>query len=193
MKKPKPIVLDSAFQKKLKKLLPKEMEDSISFLYEIATKDQKTGVYNNNFFNTIFDMELEKTSRGDTNLCLMMIDIDSFRQINEIHGHIKADELLYKFAQTLQKKIRKSDIFARFGGDEFVLLLPKTTLLQAKKLSKRLQIAIQENKVLQKYNVHFSGGLTKFKKGETKSSFFKRTNKALKKAKKEGKNQFKTE
>lgn len=186
-------VLDSTFQKKLKKLLPKEMEDPISFLYEIATKDQKTQIYNYNFFNTVFDIELEKTNRGETNLCLIMMDLDSFKQINEENGHIKGDEILYEFAQTLQKEIRKSDILARFGGDEFVLLLPKTTISQAKKLSKRLQRAIQQSKFLQKYNVNFSGGLANFKKGDTKNSFLKRANKLLRKAKEEGKNLFKTQ
>ena len=100
----------------------------ISWLYELATRDEKTGLYNNKFFESILGMEMEKAQRGYGELCLFIIDIDFFKKINDKYGHIKADELLKRLALVLKKQLRKSDIAARCGGEEFFILLPETNL-----------------------------------------------------------------
>lgn len=85
--------LDPRFRKRFTKLMSM-MENSISMLYEAATHDEKTGLYNNKFFETIFEMEIEKAKRGKQKLCLILIDINFFKKINDSYGHIKADKLL---------------------------------------------------------------------------------------------------
>lgn len=125
--------LDPKFRKRFTELMSM-MEESISLLYDAAIHDEKTGLYNNKFFETILDAEIEKARRGQQKLSLFMIDLDFFKKINDTYGHIKADELIARFAKILQKQIRKSDIAARFGGDEFVVLLPETNLAKAKNL-----------------------------------------------------------
>jgi len=181
--------LDPEFKKKFIELMS-IMEDSISHLYDAATHDEKTGLYNNKFFETILDMEIEKVKRGQQKLSLFIIDIDFFKKINDVHGHIKADELLLRLAELLKKQARKSDVVARFGGEEFFILLPETNLERAKKLGTRLKKAIHSDKILKKYKITVSGGVTEFKKKDSKNKLKKRVDKALYQAKKSGRDKF---
>ena len=72
-------------------------------LYDAAIHDEKTGLYNNKFFETVFEMEAEKAKRGQQKLSMIMTDIDHFKQINDTLGHIKADELLKRLADVIRK------------------------------------------------------------------------------------------
>jgi len=181
--------LDPRFKKQIKDLL-ENMHESISLLYEAATHDEKTGLYNNKFFETMLDMEIEKAKRKQQKLSLMLIDIDFFKKINDTYGHIKADDLLERLAKVIQKQIRKSDIAARFGGEEFIILLPETSLDKAKKLASRLKTAIHKDNVLKKHKLTISGGITQFKLKDTKKRLKQRVDKALYQAKKQGRDRF---
>jgi len=183
--------LDPKFRKKFKELMSM-MDESVSLLYEVATHDEKTGLYNNKFLENMLDMEIEKAKRKQEKLSIFMIDIDFFKKINDTYGHMKADELLARLAKLLMKQIRKSDIAARFGGEEFFVLLPETDLNKTKKLTKRLRTAIKSDSMLKKYNLTVSGGITQYKKGDTKKKLKKRVDKALYKAKKTGRDKFVT-
>jgi len=168
----------------------KEMNESISLLFDLATRDEKTGLYNYKFFQTELEMEIEKAKRGKQKLSLVITDIDFFKKINDKYGHIKADELLFKLAKIIKKSIRKSDIAARFGGEEFILLLPETSSNKAKKLCVRLRNAIHKDKILKKHNLTVSGGIAEFKKTDNKKTFKLRVDKALYKAKNSGRDRF---
>jgi len=182
--------LDPRFRKKIEDLFA-SMNESVSMLYEVATHDEKTGLYNNKFFETLLDMEIEKAKRGHQNLSLIMIDIDFFKKINDKYGHIKADELLKKLAEVIMGDIRKSDIAARFGGEEFVILLPETDLEKAKTFSLKLRRLIHADKTLKKYKVTVSGGVTQFRKDkDNKKKFKERADKALYDAKHKGRDIF---
>jgi len=181
--------LDPRFRKRFTELMSM-MDESISMLYEVATHDEKTGLYNNKFFENMLSMEIEKAKRGQEKLSLFIIDIDFFKKINDTYGHMKADQLLARLAQVLMKQIRKSDIAARFGGEEFFVLLPETNLEKAKKLTARLRRAIKSDNMLKKHKVAVSGGITQFKKGDTKKKLKERVDKALYKAKRTGRDKF---
>ena len=181
--------LDPRFRKKIEELFT-SMNESVSMLYEVATHDEKTGLYNNKFFETILEMEIEKAKRGQQKLSIIMTDIDFFKKINDTHGHIKADELLKKLADVIKKQVRKSDILARFGGEEFVLLLPETNLKKAERFAARLKTAIHSDKTLKRYKVTLSGGLTQYKEDDTKKKFQERVDKALYQAKEAGRDRF---
>ena len=183
-------VLSPDFEKKLRKMLPEDMKEALSILYEIAIKDEKTGIYNNLFFNSILDIEMDKAKREKTDLSLVMLDIDFFKKINDKYGYIKADEILFQLGKILEKETRKSDIVARFGGDEFLLLLPKTDGEKTKILLERIRNTLEKDKRLKKYNVKLSGGITLFKPEDTKKTFLKRANMGLQKSKKRGRDQF---
>ena len=181
--------LDPKFREKIEELFG-TMKESISLLYEAAIRDEKTGLYNSKFFETILDMEIEKVKRRQQKLSLFMIDIDYFKKINDKYGHLKADKLLVRLAEVLTKQFRKSDIISRFGGEEFFILLPETDLKKAKKITSRLRTAIKSDKMLKKYEIAISGGLTEFKKKDTKKTFEQRADKALYQAKKQGGDRF---
>lgn len=181
--------LDPRFRKQITELM-ESMHESISILYEAATHDEKTGLYNNKFFDTMIEMEMEKAKRKQEKLSLMMTDIDFFKKINDTYGHVKADELLAQLAKVIQDIVRKSDVVARFGGEEFVILLPETSLEKAKRFASRLKKAIHENKILKKHKLTVSGGITQFREHDTKSKFMQRADKALYKAKNSGRDKF---
>ena len=187
--KEKVSALDPKFREKIEELFG-TMKESISLLYEVAIHDEKTDLYNNKFFETILNIEVEKVKRGQQKLSLFIIDIDFFKKINDTYGHIKADELLGHLAKIIKRQIRKSDVAARFGGEEFFVLLPGTNLEKAKKIISRLRDAIKSDKILKKYDVTVSGGLTEFKKRDTKKMFKQRADKALYKAKRAGRDRF---
>ena len=170
--------LSPKFRTEIKDLFS-HMNDCINVLYEAATKDEKTGLYNNKFFENILDMEIEKAKRGQQKLSLVITDIDFFKKINDTYGHIKADEFLARLAKVILEQVRKSDIAARFGGEEFVILLPETNLAKAKKFCERLRKKIHTDKILCKHKVTVSGGIAEFKKHDSKKSFKSRADKAL--------------
>ncbi len=187
--KKKVSALDPKFREKIEELFG-TMKESISMLYEAATHDEKTGVYNNKFFENILDMEISKVKRGQEKLSLFVIDIDFFKKINDKYGHVKADELLVRLAQILTQQFRKSDIVSRFGGEEFFILLPEIGLKKAKRIISRLRTAIKSDRILKKYEITISGGLTEFRKTDTKKKFKERADKALYKAKQSGRDKF---
>ena len=182
-------VIDPRFRKQIQDLFEK-MQDSISILYETAIRDAKTNLYNYKFFETQLEMEIEKAQRGKQKLSLMIIDIDFFKKVNDKLCHIKADELLIKLADIVKKQVRKSDIPARFGGEEFFILLPETDLKKASNLAKRLRNSVKSNNLLKKHKITISGGITQFKNKDTKKSFKERADKALYQAKNQGRDRF---
>jgi diguanylate cyclase (GGDEF)-like protein len=181
--------LDPRFKKKIQDLFA-SINESVSMLYDAAIHDEKTGLYNNKFFETVFEMEAEKAKRGQQKLSLIMTDIDHFKQINDTLGHIKADELLKRLADVMRKQIRKSDIVCRFGGEEFIILLPETNLEKARKFANRLKSAIHSDSVLKKYHVNVSGGISQYKDKEPRKNLKERVDKALYKAKEGGRDRF---
>lgn len=181
--------LDPRFRKKVEELFDTIVE-SFSSLYEVAIHDEKTGLYNNKFFETILDLEMEKAKRGQQKLSLMITDIDFFKKINDTYGHMKADELLKRLAEVIQKQIRKSDVVARFGGEEFIILLPETNLEKANLFAARLKRAVHSDAVLKKHNLHVSGGITQYKERDNKKKLKERVDKALYQAKETGRDKF---
>jgi diguanylate cyclase (GGDEF)-like protein len=170
----------------LQKLLEKIQLD-VNKLYHIATHDEKTGLHNYAFFKDIFPMEASEARRGKP-LSLIVVDIDFFKKINDSYGHINADKILLKLAQLLEKKVRKYDLVARFGGEEFSILLPNTKKAKAKIIAERLRKGVLLDSYLKKYKITISLGVTEFKAKDTLQKMSKRVDTALYQAKKAGRN-----
>lgn len=111
---------------------------------EIATTDELTGAVNRRGFYSRFDAEVERGRRNQTPICLAIIDIDHFKSINDTYGHLAGDIILKQFAKQVMKNIRKSDILCRFGGEEFCLALPETSLQAGAELVERLRKKIDK-------------------------------------------------
>lgn len=132
-------------------------------LKKMAQIDNLTGVFNRQYFHSIVKEELDKANRFKNEFCIVMIDLDSFKQINDTYGHLVGDKVLKLFANSCKKSIRKFDILGRFGGDEFIVFMPQTSLENAKITFDRLNIFLSEPVKINKQlsiRISFSYGIT---------------------------------
>jgi len=185
-------LMKSEIKVKVDKFL-KEIGNDIDLLYDLSTRDDKTGLYNFRFFKSVLHLEIERYMRNMKNkkakkFSIMIIDLDNFKRINTDYGHLTGDKILLELADYLQESLRKSDTVARFGGEEFISLMPETEARKAKKVSERLKKGMMKNHVLKKYNITFSGGIAEFRMTDNINSLVKRADKSLHRAKINGKN-----
>ncbi len=125
--------------------LQKHLMEATRQLHLLAITDALTGLYNLRYFKERLTEEFERTKRYAQPLSCVMIDLDGFKQINDTYGHLEGDKLLKDVSRIIKKSIRSSDLLARYGGDEFVLLLPQTPSDKACLLAERIQKAITNN------------------------------------------------
>ncbi|MCI0697543.1 sensor domain-containing diguanylate cyclase [candidate division KSB1 bacterium] len=110
---------------------------------ELSYTDELTRVFNRRYFNQRFEREMQRAQRYGRALSLIMLDIDHFKAFNDTHGHLWGDTILKQVAQILEKSLRKADILARFGGEEFVVLLPEIDKEHGRKVAEKLRRAIE--------------------------------------------------
>ena len=116
-----------------------------SKLQEISIIDDVTGLYNSRYMHNIMEMELDRAKRYNSRLSIIFMDLDFFKKINDTYGHLVGSRLLHEIASVMNNQIRKVDYLCRYGGDEFVLILPNTTKAGAYKVALRLKQAIKEH------------------------------------------------
>jgi diguanylate cyclase (GGDEF)-like protein len=113
-------------------------------LFKRATHDIKTNLYNHGYFQNRLIEEIDRADRYQTELSLMIIDLDHFKSINDTYGHMVGDQVLIKVADTIKNHIRGFDIPARFGGEEFTIILPETNSQDALLVAERLRRNIEQ-------------------------------------------------
>ncbi|NRB40583.1 MAG: diguanylate cyclase [Pseudomonadales bacterium] len=121
-------------------------------LYQLATLDSLTHIYNRRHFYHMANIELERCYRNQNPVALLMVDLDFFKKINDRYGHAAGDQVLIKFTQEMSENLRSYDVFGRIGGEEFAALLPKTDLHTAVHIAERIRQQIAEMKVV--FNQH---------------------------------------
>ncbi|MGA9046482.1 diguanylate cyclase [Sulfuricurvum sp.] len=160
----------------------------ITKLNELATQDVLTQVANRFQFDKVLEHSITLSQRYGRALSMMLIDIDHFKEVNDTYGHLIGDEVLKKLAHILTKGIRKSDIVARWGGEEFVILLPDSELSAAEKLAETLRLKIAESDFKPIIQVTCSIGVVQWNQGESSDHFLKRVDEKLYLAKESGRN-----
>ena len=165
-----------------------QMKDKQDTTENKAYIDGLTGVNNRNKFDEIFEEELKSTKRYNSPLSIAIIDIDKFKNFNDTFGHLIGDEVLITMAQTVKKSVRESDVFARWGGEEFTVLFKNTSASTAEEVSQKLKDKIQENEHPTAGKITASFGVTEYKEGDTLESIFNRCDDALYLAKENGRN-----
>jgi len=155
----------------------------------LATTDILTGVCNRAKFDELVHYELIKYKRHKLPNSLLLCDIDFFKQVNDVHGHLIGDEVLKRVAQILTDMLRESDVVARWGGEEFVLLLPDTQPQEAYNVAEKVRKAIEAYAFEEAGDITVSIGVTGLLDADDASSWFKRTDKALYQSKNSGRNQ----
>lgn len=113
-------------------------------IVDLAMIDSLTGLNNRLYFNEVFDQEVERVLRYGHTICVLLIDVDRFKSINDTFGHLVGDKALCAVADVLKTSVRKSDILARFGGDEFVILMPQADETKGRVLANRIQAALKD-------------------------------------------------
>ncbi|MBD3246301.1 MAG: diguanylate cyclase [Candidatus Omnitrophica bacterium] len=154
-----------------------------------AHTDSLTGLWNHGYFQYALDEEMTKAKRAKTPLSIMMIDMDNFKRYNDVQGHIQGDKALKRVSAILKDNCRKVDTLCRYGGEEFSLILPATSLQEAYLLAERIRTSVAHSDVLgSKFTISIGiAALEDF--SLEKETFIRRADTALYRAKREGKNQ----
>lgn len=157
----------------------------------LATQDSLTGALNRRAFNEQAETEIQRTARHQNPLCLAVLDLDHFKRINDAFGHLCGDESLLQFSTLCRRQIRRHDLFARFGGEEFTLLLPETTAEAARLLLERIRQELDSLPMQHeqgRFNMTVSAGIATWQPGDTLETLFRRADQALYRAKSDGRN-----
>ena len=172
----------------VKKALTHLVKVTTQELEHLSTHDALTGIYNRAEYLKRVCLKIKGAKRYDEAFGLMLIDIDYFKLINDNYGHGAGDKVLKKLADTLTKNIREDDLVARWGGEEFVIIVNYATLDILEKLAKKLQAKIAEVDFFPISRVTASFGLSVYIDGDTEETLFKRVDNALYTAKNNGRN-----
>jgi diguanylate cyclase (GGDEF)-like protein len=117
---------------------------------ELAITDDLTKLFNTRYLNRTIEIEIQRSSRYDTSVSLIFMDVDHFKRINDRYGHLVGSKVLVEMGQLLLKSLRTVDIVARYGGDEFVIVLPQTPPQSASQIAERMRKSIEQNTFLKK-------------------------------------------
>lgn len=165
-----------------------ERKFAIEELEKQAITDPLTSLFNRRKFNETLAYEIERNQRYKAGLCLIMCDIDHFKKINDKFGHATGDEVLKAFCKKVAANIREVDIFARWGGEEFMILMPNSTIDNALCVAEKLRKTIENTRIKNAESMTVSFGVTHFNLGDTPESFVNRADQAMYKAKQQGRN-----
>lgn len=163
-------------------------EHQANQLKKIATVDTLTKAYNRLKITEILEHEVEMVKRYKIDLSLIMFDIDHFKGINDTYGHHVGDLVLQKIADVVRADTRVTDYFGRWGGEEFIIVLPQTNLAGTRIVANRIANSIENHEFDSIKKVTASFGLTEFREGDDINGLIKRADDALYKAKNSGRN-----
>ena len=161
---------------------------------QLATTDPLTGLFNRGYVDDRFAIELSRARRYGKPLTIAVVDLDHLKSLNDSHGHLSGDIVLRRIGATLRDSFRASDTAARYGGDEFVIVLPETDIEAAKRKLESLRESVANTLIVttrrsEKIRATISAGLASFPEdGENPAQLFALADEKLFQAKKEGRN-----
>jgi diguanylate cyclase (GGDEF)-like protein len=166
-----------------------KIDEQLKLFKKLSITDELTQCYNKTMFNKLLSAEIKKSARHDYFFSLIIFDIDDFKSVNDTYGHIAGDNALKTLASIARQNIRESDIFARWGGEEFCILLPDTELQGASVLADKVRQIICEFDFDTPRHLQCSFGISQYCTGNNENELVAFADKALYYAKNNGKNQ----
>ncbi len=171
-----------------------ELLQSKSELEELASLDYLTKIYNRQKFESFLNYEINKLNRyDDASFSILLIDLDFFKSINDNYGHLQGDHVLQELARILKFCSRESDVVARWGGEEFIMLLPHTDIEEAIVVAEKFRSTVEIHEFNNGIKVTCSIGIAQFHKHDNRKDVFTRADVALYKAKDLGRNRIEIE
>ena len=171
-----------------RKLAEKGLQEKNEIISQLAVTDELTGLNNRRFFNESLAKAVSAARRHRQPLSLISIDIDHFKKVNDTYGHTMGDLILKEFSLLLKMMVRVEDIACRWGGEEFIVLLPNTTCEAAVILADRMRSSFEQYPRTTTPVVTASFGVAQLQEGEDEDALMKRVDDALYQAKHEGRN-----
>ncbi len=169
-----------------------ELKVALATIEEIASLDALTGIYNRRRLFEILHQEVNRYKRAQGPFSVCILDIDHFKQVNDLHGHLAGDEILRRIAGSITGNLRSIDCFGRFGGEEFLMVLPQTTLEGATIKSERVRLQVESLRfpdISEDFRVTISIGVAEYREPEDIDETIDRADKCLYLAKDHGRNQ----
>ena len=167
------------------------LRQALATINELAIRDELTGIHNRRFLLDLVEKEKERADRNGSEFCLCLFDIDFFKRINDSYGHAAGDAVLRAFAQAVQGQLRALDAFGRYGGEEFLLMLPETPAASAIALAERARGVVEGLRCLDAdgaITLTVSVGVAEYRLGEKVAQTIGRADQALYLAKSGGRN-----
>lgn len=175
-----------------RELAHKRLRRSHERYRELSCRDALTGLYNRRAYQNDLAREILRAQRYGHPLSVAMLDIDFFKKINDVHGHDGGDRVLRQFARLIRSTIREADVAYRFGGEEFIVVLPETDVTAAEMVIKRLQAALLDTEANAdegiRFPVTFSCGVAAYQQDDTARELFERADALLYAVKANGRN-----
>ncbi len=167
------------------------LEAELQHMSELVREDQLTGSLNRRGLDDVYERESARADRRDTPLCVAMLDLDNFKKLNDTYGHLAGDGALKHLVKVVRDTLRSMDVIARFGGEEFLILLPETTVEAAAAAMVRVQRELTRHFFMhenEKMLITFSCGVALRIPNESQESLMARADRAMYQAKQSGKN-----
>lgn len=172
----------------LRRQVEQELLDTNLKLQRLASTDRLTGLWNRSKLEEAAHNEIKRAERYGLALSLAFLDLDRFKRINDKFGHEAGDSVLCKTAQRLQRHLRDSDSLCRWGGEEFIILMPHTSLADAAKIAEKLRVLLAAKPVTDDISITVSFGVAQWQPGETLRDLVQNADRMLYRAKENGRN-----
>ncbi len=166
-----------------------EQKKYLLLLEKQAMTDVLTGIFNRMKFDEILSSEIQRSKRNKVPLSMILCDIDHFKQVNDKYGHPAGDKILKRLTKLVSANIRNVDFFARWGGEEFVILSPGTDSEGAAQLAEKIRQKVEHHNFKNPEHITLSFGITSFKTGDIAMKLINRADEAMYRAKENGRNQ----
>ena len=168
--------------------LAAQLNESLKQVEQLAVTDTLTETYNRRKFDEVVGLEHRRAAHEKIPFSLIMLDLDHFKKVNDKYGHSVGDQVLKHLSRLIRGLIRQGDLLIRWGGEEFLLLLPATQIDEAGPFAERVRLEVEQENFPTAGQITISLGVAQLREGDSIDALLKRVDNALYRAKQEGRN-----